>query len=113
MHEVVAKLLRGAMVLALSSCSGEDGSSSVSTGVSGSGGSTVPTITGLVLPSAPYYAAIGNGELVWADRDRYVSLKKASLTGGVITPLAIHRAHTSGTTTQDALHICLCHEAEA
>lgn len=56
----------------------------------GSGGSAGLTITALALPLPTGFAAIHNGELVWGDRDKNINLQKASLAGGVITPLALH-----------------------
>jgi len=83
-------LFSGMMVFSLLSCSSEDGSSPMSTGVPGSGGPiNSPTITGLALPSSPNHAVIRNGEVFWSDSDPYIRLKKASVTGGGITPLAL------------------------
>ena len=82
-------LFSGIIVFSLAGCSGEGGSSSVSTGGSGSGGFIQSTITGLALPSVPYFVAIHKGELFWTDNDPVIGLKKAPLTGGTITPLAM------------------------
>ncbi len=82
-------IVSGLVAISLSSCSGEDGSSPTSTGGSGSGGFIQSTITGLALPSVPYFAAIRKGELFWTDNDPVIGLKKAPLTGGAVTPLAM------------------------
>lgn len=82
-------LFSGIIVFNLAGCSGEGGSSPVSTGGAGSGGFIQSTITGLALPSIPNYAVIRNGELFWSDNDPLIGLKKAPLTGGTITPLAM------------------------
>lgn len=83
-------LLTGTMALLLASCSGENNSSFVSPGGAGTGGTSIsPTITGLGLPSTPKFVAIHKGELFWTDDDPVIGLKKAPLTGGRITPLAI------------------------
>lgn len=81
--------LSGMIAISLSSCSGEGGSSPVSTGGSGSGGFIQSSITGFALPSTPYFAVIYKGELFWTDNDPSIGLKKAPLAGGAITPLAM------------------------
>ncbi len=81
--------LSGMIAISLSSCSGEGGSSPMSTGGSGSGGFIQSSITGFALPSTPYFAVIYKGELFWTDNDPSIGLKKAPLAGGAITPLAM------------------------
>jgi hypothetical protein len=87
--KVFQAFISGMVAISLSSCSGEGGSSPVSTGGSGSGGFIQSTITGFALPSAPYFVAIRKGELFWTDSDPVIGLKKSPLTGGAITPLAM------------------------
>ena len=82
-------IVSGLVAISLSSCSGEGGLSPAGNGGSGSGGFVQSTITGVALPSAPYFAAIRKGELFWTDSDPVIGLKKAPLTGGAITPLAL------------------------
>lgn len=81
-------------MIGLAGCTGGGGDSpSSSSGPPsgpGSGGSAGLTITALALPLPTGFAAIHNGELVWGDRDKNQNLQKASLAGGVITPLALH-----------------------